>query len=72
MLKLEKLKIPSNIDYQKILNLSLEARDKLSKIKPGTLGEASRISGINPSDIEVILFYINLKYKKGDNDVINW
>lgn len=72
MLKLEKLKIPSNIDYQKILNLSLEARDKLSKIKPGTLGEASRISGINPSDIEVILFYINLKYKKGENDVINW
>lgn len=72
MLKLEKLKIPSNIDYQKILNLSLEARDKLSKIKPGTLGEASRISGISPSDIEVILFYINLKYKKGENDVINW
>lgn len=72
MLKLEKLKIPENIDYQNMLNLSLEARDKLSKIKPETLGEASRISGISPSDIEVILFYINLKYKKGENDVINW
>ena len=72
MLKLEKLKIPTNIDYQNMLNLSLEARDKLSKIKPETLGEASRISGISPSDIEVILFYINLKYKKGENDVINW
>ena len=72
MLKLEKLKIPTNIDYQNMLNLSLEARDKLSKIKPETLGQASRISGISPSDIEVILFYINLKYKKGENDVINW
>ncbi len=66
MLKLEMLKIPSNFDYQKMDNLSLEARDKLTKIKPETLGEASRISGINPADIEVILFHINLKYKKGD------
>lgn len=72
MLKLEKLKIPKNIDYQNMLNLSLEARDKLSKIKPETLGEASRISGISPSDVEVILFYINLKYEKGENDVVNW
>lgn len=64
MLRLETLKIPSNINYDEIGNLALEARDKLKKIKPETIGQASRIGGINPSDIEMILFYLNLKYKK--------
>ena len=64
MLRLEELKIPKNINYDEIANLALEARDKLKKINPQTIGQASRISGINPSDIEMILFYINLKYKR--------
>ncbi len=64
MLRLEELKIPKNIDYDKVENLSLEARDKLKKVNPETIGQASRISGINPSDIEMILFFINLKYNK--------
>ncbi len=63
MLRLESLKIPQNINYDEVTNLALEARDKLKKIKPETIGQASRISGINPADIEMILFYINLKYK---------
>ncbi|WP_022935278.1 tRNA uridine-5-carboxymethylaminomethyl(34) synthesis enzyme MnmG [Mesomycoplasma moatsii] len=64
MLRLEELKIPKNINYDEIANLALEARYKLKKINPQTIGQASRISGINPSDIEMILFYINLKYKR--------
>ena len=63
MLKLEKLKIPTNINYDDVNNLAIEARDKLKQINPTTIGQASRISGINPSDIEMILFYMNLKYK---------
>ena len=63
MLRLEALKIPKDIDYDKVDNLSLEARDKLKKINPETIGQASRISGINPSDIEMILFYLNLKHR---------
>lgn len=64
MLRLEALKIPIDINYDEIGNLALEARDKLKKIKPETIGQASRISGINPSDIEMILFYLNLKHQK--------
>ena len=45
-------------DYDKVDNLSLEARQKLNKIKPLTLGQASRVSGINPSDLQVIAIYI--------------
>lgn len=63
MLKLEKLKIPNNINYDEVNNLAIEARDKLKQINPTTIGQASRISGINPSDIEMILFYMNLKHK---------
>lgn len=64
MLRLEQLKIPQDINYDEIANLALEARDKLKKVNPETIGQASRISGINPSDIEMILFYMNIKYNK--------
>lgn len=64
MLRLEQLKIPQDINYDEIANLALEARDKLKKVNPETIGQASRISGINPSDIEMILFYMNIKYDK--------
>lgn len=63
MLRQEKLKIPTNLDYNKVPNLALEAKDKLNRIKPETIGQASRISGINPADIEMILFYMNAKFK---------
>ncbi len=61
MLRLEFLKIPKNIDYEKVQNLATEARQKLIKIRPETLGQAYRISGINPADIEMLLFHINTK-----------
>ncbi|MDA3890592.1 MAG: tRNA uridine-5-carboxymethylaminomethyl(34) synthesis enzyme MnmG [Salinivirgaceae bacterium] len=53
--KLEKLIIPNNINYSKFLSISTEARQKLTSIKPTTIGQASRIPGINPSDINVLL-----------------
>ncbi|MGD9964454.1 MAG: tRNA uridine-5-carboxymethylaminomethyl(34) synthesis enzyme MnmG, partial [Candidatus Izemoplasmatales bacterium] len=52
------IKIPLDIDYDKIHNLALEARAKLSKIRPLTISQASRISGVNPSDIQMLLIYL--------------
>ena len=56
--KMESLNIPDNLDYKNMENLSLEARQKLEEVKPKTLGQASRISGINPSDIAILALYI--------------
>ncbi len=56
--KMEKLVLPENLDYQNIDNLSLEARQKLAQIQPRTIGQASRISGINPSDIAVLVMLV--------------
>lgn len=56
--KLEKIKIPANIDYNKIEHISIETRDKLSKIRPVTLGQASRIGGVKPADISVLMVLI--------------
>ncbi|MBL7738162.1 MAG: tRNA uridine-5-carboxymethylaminomethyl(34) synthesis enzyme MnmG [Chitinophagaceae bacterium] len=58
MNQLEDLVIPENFDYKKIQSLGNEAREKLVRIKPGTLGQASRISGINPSDVQILMVYI--------------
>jgi DNA mismatch repair protein MutS len=64
-LKLETRKIPSDIDYNKIHNLSSEAREKLNKIRPLTISQASRISGVNPSDIAILLVYLE-SYKSNE------
>lgn len=56
--KLEKIKIPSDIDYASINHISIETRDKLSKIRPVTLGQASRIGGVKPADISVLMVMI--------------
>ncbi len=58
MLHLENIKIEKEIDYQKIPNLASEAKQKLEEIKPTSLGQASRISGVNPSDIAVLSVYL--------------
>ena len=58
MSQLEDLEIPSTFDYKKILSLGNEAREKLSRIQPRTLGQASRISGINPSDVQILMVYM--------------
>ena len=63
MQKMENVKIPTDIDYHQVNNLALEARDKLTQVCPQTIGQASRISGINPADIEMILFHINVRSK---------
>lgn len=58
MLSLEEKKIPKTIDYNKIPNLASEARQKLTEINPTTIGQASRISGVNPADISILMVYL--------------
>ena len=59
--KMEFVKIPEDINYSEIPNLALEARDKFEAIRPFTVGQASRISGVNPSDISVLAMYLERK-----------
>ena len=56
--RLEDVKIPENFDYDKIKSMSIEAKQKLSKIRPVTISQASRISGVSPSDVSVLLIYM--------------
>lgn len=58
MSQLEELEIPVTFDYKKISSLGNEAREKLTRIKPRTLGQASRISGINPSDVQILMVFM--------------
>ena len=62
MLKYEEKIIPKDLDYQKVPNLASEARQKLSKVNPTTLGQALRISGVNPSDISILMIYLRKYY----------
>ncbi len=58
MSQLEDLEIPETFDYKKIISLGNEAREKLTRVRPRTLGQASRISGINPSDIQILMVFM--------------
>ena len=65
--KLERKILPNDIDYSLIGGLRLEARQKLNKIKPDSIGQASRISGVSPADISVLLVYLEQrKYKENE------
>ena len=64
MLSLEEKQIPKDIDYNKVSNLASEAREKLIKVMPTTLGQASRISGVNPADISILMVYLRRKYNE--------
>jgi tRNA uridine 5-carboxymethylaminomethyl modification enzyme len=55
MMRLEEVKIPENFDYATLKSMTIESKEKLSKIRPATIGQASRISGVSPSDISVLL-----------------
>ncbi|RMX36313.1 gidA associated domain 3 family protein [Mycoplasmopsis fermentans MF-I1] len=64
--RLENYKIPEDLDYNKINNIATEAKQKLIKVKPTTIGQASRISGINPADIQMLMFYLETTRKKNN------
>lgn len=65
MKKLEERWIPMDLDYSQIPNLALEARQKLAKIRPLTIGQAQRISGVNPSDISILHVYLETYQRRG-------
>lgn len=64
MIKLGKKQIPEDIDYEKVDNLATEARQKLEKIRPRTIDQATRISGVNPSDIAILMVYLKRFYNE--------
>lgn len=66
LLKLEKKQIPKDIDYDKITNIASEARQKLKEVKPTTIAQAIRISGVNPSDISILSVYLKREYGRDE------
>lgn len=66
MLKLEEKKIPKDIDYNKIQNIASEAKQKLNQIRPETMAQAARISGVNPSDLSILAIYLKKEYSKNE------
>ena len=64
LLKLEDKKIPKDIDYDKVNNIASEARQKLKMVRPETIAQATRISGVNPADISILSVYLKKEYSK--------
>ena len=67
MLKLEDKQIPEDINYDLVKNLASEARQKLKLVRPKNIGQASRISGVNPADISILMVYLKKEYSKDNN-----
>ena len=63
-LKLENKKIPAAVDYLSIKELSSEAAEKLAKVKPTSIGQASRISGVSPADVSVLMIALEVMRRK--------
>ena len=59
---MEKKKIPADINYDDVSNLRKEARQKLAQVRPASLGQASRISGVSPADVSVLMIYLTFKF----------
>ena len=66
MLKLEKKQIPEDIDYDNVKNIASEARQKLKEVRPKTIAQAIRISGVNPADISILSVYLKKEYGKDE------
>ena len=66
MINLENKKIPEDINYDNIKNLASEAKQKLKEVKPTSIGQAIRISGVNPADISILMVYIKKEYNNGN------
>ena len=66
MKKMDERKIPDAIDYEEVPNLALEARSKLKAVRPLTIGQASRISGVNPADISILMIYVDAKRRRSE------
>ena len=64
MLDLDNKKIPEDINYDLMHNLASEAKQKLKEIKPTSIGQALRISGVNPADISILMIYLKKEYHK--------
>ncbi|AUM63042.1 tRNA uridine 5-carboxymethylaminomethyl modification protein GidA [Spiroplasma monobiae MQ-1] len=62
--RLENKQIPKDIDYSKVENIAVEARQKFEKVRPVSIGQASRITGVNPADIQMLLFHLKKKYNE--------
>jgi tRNA uridine 5-carboxymethylaminomethyl modification enzyme len=66
LIKLEKKQIPDDIDYDKIKNIASEARQKLKEVRPKTIAQAIRISGVNPADISILSVYLKKEYNQNE------
>ena len=65
--KMEKKKIPENLDYDEVPSLRIEARQKLKSFRPVSVGQASRISGVSPADISVLVVYLE-QYRRNNKE----
>ena len=68
MRRLERKELPPDVDYKAIAGLRLEAQEKLNRIRPLNLGQASRISGVNPADISVLLIWLSQRNGRGEEE----
>ena len=66
LLKLESKKIPQDINYDKVMNLASEAKQKLKNVKPLTMAQAARISGVNPADLSILAIYLKKEYSQNE------